>query len=185
MHIQQIALGLINVVGGTLVLASYIHGVLAHPDTRADAWGGVPAGLKPFYFISMLLAAAGYFAFTYFILFRLDPDEVKIGNACSFQLFHAIYALILFPSTLWMPLTFAMLEHPSSALWWAIRVTLAVVGLASLALLAVLLILGPSDSTSLYWLAVAGSAAFCIQTAVLDMLVWPAYFPVKSQNSNR
>jgi hypothetical protein len=35
------------------------------------------------------------------------------------------------------------------------------------------------DSTSLaYKLAVAGSLAFCLQTVVLDALVWPAFFPV-------
>ena len=35
-----------------------------------------------------------------------------------------------------MPLTFAWLAEPSPALWWAIRLDLAIVGLASLALLA-------------------------------------------------
>jgi len=179
MHTQQIALGLINLIGGSLVLASYIYGISAHPDNRANAWGGVPSAIKPLYTVSMLLAAAGYFAFTYLILFRLDPDEVIIANTFNFQLFHVVYALILFPSAMWMPLTFSMLEHPRSSLWWAIRATLTIVGLASLGLLASLVLLKPIESTFLHWLAVAGSAAFCIQTALLDALVWPAFFPIK------
>jgi len=180
MHILQIALGLINVVGGMLVIASYIHGILAHPNTRADAWGGVPAGIKPFYFVSMLLAAAGYFAFSYLIVFRLDPEEVETLNSFSYSMFIIAYVLVLFPSAVWMPLTFAMLENPSRILWWAIRVTLAVVGVGSLGLLALLVILTHNEPMWIYWLAVAGSGAFCLQTAVLDALVWPRYFPVKT-----
>jgi len=29
-----------------------------------------------------------------------------------------------------------------------------------------------------YWFAVGGASAFCLQTAVLDMLVWNYYFHV-------
>lgn len=179
MHIQQIALGLINVVGGILVLTSYVYIIKAYPDRRGDFWGDVPASLKPLYTVSMLLAAAGYFAFTSFILFRLDPDQVRTWNSFNFQLFHALYVLILVPSALWMPLTFAMLEHPRRRLWWSIRITLAIVGLASLGLLLALILLSDGESTIHYWLAIAGCAAFCVQTSLLDALVWPAFFPAK------
>jgi len=128
----------------------------------------------------MLTAAAGYFAFSYFIIFRLDPAEVAAVNSFSYPLFILAYALILFPSAMWMPLTFAMLEKPSRILWWAIRVTLFIVGIGSLGLLALLLILNHDEPTWLFWLAVAGAILFCIQTAVLDALVWPIYFPVKN-----
>ena len=179
MELEQIVLGLINVAGGALVIGSYVQGALAHPRVRGDAWGGVPARIKPLYTVSMLLAAAGYFAFTYFVLFRLNPDDVKVGGVFGFGLFYALYALILLPSAIWMPLTFAMLERPRHWLWWAIRITLLVVGLASLCLLAALLLLTPSESSAVYWLAIAGVVAFCVQTALLDALVWPVYFPVK------
>jgi len=128
----------------------------------------------------MLTAAAGYFAFSYFIIFRLDPAEVAATNSFSYTMFILAYALILFPSAMWMPLTFAMLEKPSRLLWWAIRVTLFIVGIGSLGLLALLLILNHDEPTWLFWLAVAGAILFCIQTAVLDALVWPIYFPVKN-----
>jgi len=179
MHSQQILLGAINVVGGIAVLGSYAYGIWAKPATRGDLWGGVPEGLKPLYVVSMLLAALGYLAFTYYILFRLEPDHVQIADRFGFVVFPVIYGIILAFSALWMPLTVAMLEHPGTGLWVAIRLTLAAVGLASLGLLLALLALnrgvlepwGPY-----YWLAVAGSAAFCLQTTVLDMLVWPAFF---------
>ena len=180
MDAEQILLGVINIIGGILVIGSYLQGARAHPGRVGEAWGNVPASIKPIYTISMLTAAAGYFAFSYFIIFRLDPAEVAAVNSFSYPMFILAYALILFPSAMWMPLTFAMLEKPSRILWWAIRVTLFIVGIGSLGLLALLLILNHDEPTWLFWLAVAGAILFCIQTAVLDALVWPIYFPVKN-----
>jgi hypothetical protein len=179
MHSQQIALAVINVIGGILVIGSYVQGIRSHPETRDDAWGHVPARLMPLYKVSMLLAAVGYFLFTYFVLFRLDPEEVGPANPFAYGLFILLYALILFPSAAWMPLTFWMLERAGSLLWWAIRITLAVVGLASVGLLALLLVLEHTECAIFYWLAVAGCVFFSIQTALLDAVVWPAYFPVR------
>jgi hypothetical protein len=179
MHTHQIALGLINVAGGILVLGSYAHGLITHPANRDAIWGSVPEAIKPLYTANMLLAAAGYLAFTYFVMFRLNPDNAQLANLSGFKVFYIIYALILFPSALWMPLTYAALGHPGSSLYyWAVRITLAIVGLASLALLGVLLSLHSSESSPTYWLAVAGSVFFCIQTAALDATVWSAYFRV-------
>jgi hypothetical protein len=45
-------------------------------------------------------------------------------------------------------------------------------------LLAALLSLHTGWSSYTYWLAGAGNAAFCLQTAVLDALVWPAFLKV-------
>lgn len=179
MDTQQIILVIINIIGGILVIASYVYGIKTNPDIRADAWGGVPPAIKPLYTVSMLLAAAGYFAFSYFIIFRLDPAEVATANSFSYSMFILVYALILFPSATWMPLTFAMLRNPNRMLWRAIRITLAVVGIGSLGLLTLLLILNHDEPAWLLWLAVAGSVLFCFQTAILDALVWPRYFPVK------
>ncbi|MDM8000827.1 MAG: hypothetical protein QUS33_12780 [Dehalococcoidia bacterium] len=178
MNTQQWILIAINVVGGVLVLGSYVQGLLAHPDNRNVLWGSIPASVQPFYTVSMVSAALGYFAFTYYVLFRIDAASVRVGNQFGFWVFYVIYALILLPSALWMPLTYAAVGSHSTGLYWVIRVVLAVVGLGSLALLAALLSLRTDGSSYAYWLAVAGSAAFCIQTAVLDALVWPAFFRV-------
>jgi hypothetical protein len=139
-------------------------------------WGGVPSSLLPLYGVSMLLATAGYFAFTYFLVFRLDPEEARIANQFSYGLFNGLYVLILVPSALWLPLTWLMLEQPGTALWIAIRLVLAIVGLAALGMLGALCTLRPRQPAWTYWLAVAGTIPFCVQTAVLDAIVWPAYF---------
>jgi hypothetical protein len=85
-----------------------------------------------------------------------------------------------------MPLTFQLLGGWDPALWIAIRIVLALVGIGSLGLLAALLTLSPVASRGWRALAVAGAVAFCVQTALLDATVWPAYFPtdvVSSQPS--
>jgi hypothetical protein len=171
MHPARRAMLWINLLGGLAVLGSYVHGIAAHPVTRGAVWGGVPDALRPLYTTTMLLAAAGYFAFTYFIFFRLDPAAVRIGRRLTFGAFNALYALILIPSALWMPLTFGMLESPSRALWVAIRLDLILVGLGSLGLLAAVAAVSPGSAPGARRLALVGCAAFCLQTAVLDALV--------------
>jgi hypothetical protein len=168
---------LINLLGGIAVLGSYAHGLLTHPGSGGQVWGGVPEALRPLYTVSMLLAAAGYFAFSFFVFFRLDPERTRVGGRFGFGAFHAIYALILLPSALWMPLTFAMIESPGPLLWAAIRGVLALVGVGSLALVAAVSSARPADAPLARGAAVAGALAFAFQTAVLDALVWPAFFP--------
>lgn len=178
METEQWILAVINIAGGVAVLGSYAHGILKHPATRGQAWGAVPARIKPLYMISMLFAAAGYLAFAYFALFKMDPDEVETMGGTAFPVFYAACLIILITSALWMPFTFAMLERPDKVKWYVIRVVLAIVGLASLLLLASLITLEPREPAISYWAATVGIGFFCVQTALLDALVWPAYFSV-------
>jgi hypothetical protein len=178
MHRQKLAMLLIILVGGTAVMVSYVYPVMAHPEYVEPAWGGVTPDIRRFYAPSMLLAASGYFFYTYFLLFRADADEVRVAGRFGFWVFNVLYAAILVGSALYMPLTFAFVAGPSTPLWWSIRLVLFVVGLASVALLGSLLTLRSRQPAWAYWLAVAGSVFFSFQTAVLDMLLWPALYPL-------
>jgi hypothetical protein len=151
----------VNVLGGSAVIGSYLHGLLTHPGRGKELWGGVPHGLINFYTLSMLLAAIGYFCFIYFILFRLNPGDTLLSGGLNYNTFSCIFALILIPSALWMPLTFAMLVNPAAWLW-----------------IAALLLLDNHPAGLSYWLALVSSVFFAIQTAALDALVWPAYWPL-------
>ena len=178
MHPKKSLLLIINLLGGAAVLGSYAYGIRTHANAMDILWGGVPASIRPFYTPGMVLAAAGYFAFIYFILFRLNPAATRVGDRFGFGTFNALFAAILIPSALWMPLTFAAVAVASVALLWIVRLALAAVGLASLSLLVALLNVEPRQPPWAYWLAVIGCVAFCLQTAVLDMIVWSAYFTV-------
>lgn len=177
MHPNQKTLGWIILFGGLAVVGSYAYAAIAYPSTLPTLWGNVPSSLLPIYTANMFLGAAGFFAYSFFVLFRINPAETKIFNQTGYSLFHWIYLGILIPSAFWTPLALQMLEEPSTVLWLLIRVVLAITGLSSLALLAALITLKPRQSGWAYWLAVAGSVFFCLQTAVLDALVWPAFFP--------
>jgi hypothetical protein len=178
MHPKKWLLLTINMLGGAAVLGSYAYGMRTHPNATNVLWGGVPPSIRPFYTAGMFLAAAGYFAFIYFILFRLDPDKTSVWHRSGFGTFNILFAAILIPSALWMPLTFAAAEATSAVLQWVVRLVLAAVGLASLSLLAALLKTQPRRPLWAYWLAVIGCVAFSLQTAVLDMIVWSAYLTV-------
>jgi hypothetical protein len=173
---RSVLIGL-NIVGGLAVLGSYAHGILTHPGTSGAVWGGVPGALKPWYVTSMLLAAVGYFLFTYYVCLVLEPERIRIAGDIGFEVFVWSYAAVLLASALWMPLTFAMLDAPSAALWLSVRTVLFVVALGSLGILGAVLVATPRPEGWAHGLAIAGAIAFCIQTVVLDALIWPAYFP--------
>ncbi len=175
MHSKKKTWLAINVVGGTAVLGSYVHGLATHPDTRNDLWGATPPELQAVYNVNMLLAAAGFFFFSYYFLFRTDADEVRFGTR-GFGLINALYALILVTSALWLPLTFAYLDDPSPGLWTLIRVDLFGVAIGAIGLLVALFVMKPRAEGLAGVLALLGLLVFCLQTAFLDPLVWPQFF---------
>ena len=176
MHPQKKLWLVINVVGGVAVLGSYMQGLATHPDTRQMLWGSVPEELQGVYNVTMLLAAGGYFLFSYHFFFRTDPDQTRIGPF-GFGLINACYALVLFASTLWMPLTFAYFDNPSNALWLTIRVDLFAVGAGSTGLIVALFSMKPRAEGFAAVLALVGLLLFALQTAFLDAVVWPEFIP--------
>ena len=176
MGTQQIILLIINILGGAAVIGSYVFGLSGQSGGANVLWGGVPNSLRPVYTVSMILSALGFFAFIYFILFRLVPGEVLIGGRFGFSLFYAIFLVILVASAFWMPLTNAYVGNPSTGMWIGIRTVLALVGLGSIALMLALLTLQTKVPGISYWLAIAGSGYFAFHTAILDAIVWAALF---------
>jgi hypothetical protein len=176
MRTEQVILLIINVLGGAAVIGSYVLGLKGQSGGANVLWGAVPNSLRPVYTVSMILSALGFFAFIYFILFRLVPGEVLIGGRFGFSLFYAIFLVILVASAFWMPLTNAYVGNPSTGMWIGIRTVLALVGLGSIALMLALLTLQTKVPGISYWLAVAGSGYFAFHTAILDAIVWATLF---------
>ena len=176
MHYQQWILLAVIAVLGAGVIGSYIQGIAANPGGAEKLWGGVAGGLRNFNYITMLLAVAGFFLFTYYLFFCTDPATAKVAGGLNFWVFIVIYALILLPSAFWMPLTFNVLASHNASAWFAVRAVLFIVGFASLALIIALLTLQPRNPDTAYWLAVVGSILFCVQTLVMDAFIWAANF---------
>jgi hypothetical protein len=166
----------VNLLGGSAVIGSYIWGLTGRPGAADILWGGVPDPVRPYYTAGMLLAAAGYFAFTYFLLFRMNPNGTKIFGCCDARLFQYLYLGILIPSALWMPATFWAVGNPSVFAVWFVRGVLILAALFSLGLLTALLGTKPCEPAWAHALAVVGAVCFCLQTVILDAVVWGAAF---------
>lgn len=156
------------------MLASYAYG-LGEPAFVAGMWGGVPEAMRPIYTVSMILAALGYFPMTAYMGWRFPARD---SAAARFGYANACYASVLFASALWVPLTLALLDAPSTAAWLAVRLALIVAALGSLGILVALLWEPVEAGGWLCKLAIAGCVLFCNQTLVLDALVGPYFFPV-------
>lgn len=167
---------LLNVVGGLAVLGSYALAFAYSPAVREGLWGGVPASLQPLYTTNMLLAAAGYFPFTWLFAFGA-PAYPAAQEAGHDRTMLAVYALVLVPSALWLPLTAWLIEAPSAWLFVVVRLVLFAVGAGALAILVRTAQHGLGRGTAAGWLPFAGALPFFLQTGVLDALVWPAFYP--------
>lgn len=135
---RQRLLALITLLGGIMVLASYALVPAYSPEVRAGLWGGVPGSLRPIYTVSMLLAAAGFFPFTYQLIFRRSPEDFADAVGLPYAVLFGAYALVYAPSALWVPLTAATLQSSSAFLWALVRADLALVALGSTLLLVLL-----------------------------------------------
>ncbi len=125
----------------------------------------------------MFTAAAGFFLFTFHVLFRVDPERSKVAGRFPASIYYWIYIFILLPSALRMPLTFSYIEAPSAGLWFAIRRVIFLVGLAPAMLIDALATTRPGGGKPSKVLAIIDSVLFTFQTLVLDALVWSWFFP--------
>jgi hypothetical protein len=155
---------------GPAVLASYALCFALWPETVAAMWGGVPQAVRSVYTAWMFVAAAGYGVFTIALFLHADPERARLAFGLGYRALHATYAALLVGSMLWMPLT---KWHMSGALPFAIVVLdLWVVAAASLALLATTARMTPPLPGAWRAAAPLGALAFCVQTVLLDALVW-------------
>jgi hypothetical protein len=176
MNRQKILLLLINVIGGILVIGSYIYGLNAQSAGAAVLWGGVPQNTQPIYAVSMILSAIGYFAFIYYLLFKVDSSEAKIRGRFKYSLYYWIFIAMLLPSAFWMPLTNLYVANPVLIYWILIRVVLFIVGFASLALVWALIVTSPYTENISRRAAIAGSIYFTFHTLILDAIIWAQLF---------
>lgn len=171
LHREQLRLAVLQAVGGPAVLGSYAYSFNRYPDLVTDMWGGVPEQIRGVYTAWMFVAAAGYLIFTYLFVFRTDPAVARVGSRRYTRLF-TLYALVLFPSAAWMPMTGALLEGPAPHLWWPVKIGLWLTLIGSLGLLVATARTEPRWRGPGRPLAIAGALAFCFQTVVLDGIVW-------------
>lgn len=165
----------LQLVGGPAVLGSYLYGFRNMPDLVPMMWGGVPEAIRLPYTLWMFVAAAGYLCFSAFFWLRTDMGNARLLGG-GFGRVNLGYALVLFPSAAWMPLTGAFLASGDRRYWWLTLAVLWLTAAGSSALVFALAHARPVRPDRLHALALAGAVAFSLQTVLLDAVVWPVLF---------
>ena len=168
---------LINVIGGVCILGGYVQGLMSHPHNRHLLWGGVPEAYRGVYTFMMFPAAIGYLCALWVLWRHLMPGEVQILGTDSINYFNVCFVFFLVSAAAWMPLTLAYLDHGSASLLPWVFGVLAVTAVFSLGLLWGVSQLGTHLTLIQYRMAWVGLCALCIQTVMLDALVWIRLFP--------
>jgi hypothetical protein len=165
-HRRYLAL---NLLFGPLVPLSYLVELARHPGQAEALWGGVPEAWRGAYTANMPLAALGYL--TWFGWLMAQPCERLPPTG---RLFLGTL-LVLVPSLLWMPMAFGALEGWLPLPGLLLQLDLALVGAGSLL---IAWCLWQCRRPTWGWrLAMAGTLPFCVQTVLLDGLLWPRLFP--------
>jgi len=165
----------ICIIGGILVLASYVWIISGFNGDLSSFWGGMPERFLGGYYVSMILSALGYFIFTLFVFFKIDK-KVKIRKESLYSLVNKFYIFLLIPSALWMPLVDLYLKNETLFLWLVIRLVLLLVGLSSFGIFLIILQFGNRRKRLFFILALISSAYFFFHAGILDALIWPYYF---------
>jgi hypothetical protein len=173
-HPERLRFAALQLLGGPAVLGSYVYGFTAWPDAVSAMWGGVPEAIRPVYTAWMFVAATGYLVFTARFFFATDPEAARLLGGRRYATFHALYAAVLVGSALWMPATKLHLDGalPFALVW----LDLLVVAAGSLGLLAAAATLTPRHPAPWRTLTIAGGVGFCVQTVLLDGIIWPLLF---------
>lgn len=175
MNTQQIIFLTINLVGGPLVLLSYVIGLKA--GKSADIlWGGTPKRIRGVYTLSMLISATSLLVTTVFIFLILNNGDIELPYYLNTNIFNILYSVLLLFSAIWIPLVNVMVNRPSKLIWLSIRFGLILVGLSALGIFILLLGIIPQPTGLLYWASVIGMGVFLIHTGILDAFLWPYFW---------
>ena len=112
---------IVNLVGGSAVLGSYIIGLANFPEYRNDLWGGIHGIWRNVSVASMLLAGAAYLTFCYFIVFREDAQIYGAQLILGAHTASLLTGLFLLSATLWMPSAILYI-HTGNTAWWILTV---------------------------------------------------------------
>lgn len=169
-------------VAGPLVLVSYVVGIARADDPEA-LWGGITGAARAATIPFMFVAAAGFLAYAWVILFRLDDEQLAglhwpwaAPDGRGAQRALTSYALYLIPSALWLEATLLHLNDPRA---WTPTLVVGVLFLVSVGLV-MLGLLGWSAHRERVprarWM-VLGAIGMGIQSIVNDLIIWVIEFP--------
>ena len=165
-------------IAGPLVLVSYVVG-LARAEEPMALWGGLGPTERMAIVPFMFVAAAGFLAYAYTALVRMDVASLRFPWAESGSGTNALllaYALYLIPSMLWLEAT---LLHLSVGAAWTQWLTIGVLTVVSVGiiLLGLIGVAAVQDGVPGGWILVLGALGMGIQSIVNDNIICVWKFP--------
>ena len=164
---------LVNLILGFAVILSYIWGLVYYPEYGTALWGNIETSYIPYIIFSMLLAALGYFVFSFYFI---NYKKFQTLNASEYIYILSLYIVILFFSALWMPLSIGFIDTNNNFFLILDLVSLYLVGISSL-LLTIFLLQDKIMRRKLIWkLSVLGGFQFTFHTLIIDAIYWGMNF---------
>ena len=106
----------VNIIGGILVLGSYLICFIQFPEERTKLWGEVPKKTQQRIVPFMLLAAVGYLITGWWFWQVIEPNSLSLPGGFTYVGIIAFFALLLALSTAWMPVSVLAIKKRSN-LW--------------------------------------------------------------------
>ncbi len=169
-------------IAGPLVLVSYVAGIARADDAEA-LWGGITGTERMAIIPFMFVAAAGFLAYAYVLLFSMDAGQLAAlrwpwaeSDGNGLQRAFWSYALYLIPSALWLESTLLHLNHPQP---WTPALVVAVLALVSVGIVMMgLLAWGAYEDgvPGALWM-ILGALAMGYQSIINDLIIWSWKFP--------
>ena len=167
------------IVGGLLVLASYVPIGVLHSRSEFDFWLGLPSNTRQWLYALMFLAAAGFCMVIYDYLNRDLPIDGLFARLDGYA-FPIIIGIILLFSFLWSVFVILLSQQSNSTNLTSVESTLASKGIGiatsvSLIIVAVatiLLIAGQSERSDSTPQALLGAVLLGVVTVLVDGVAW-------------
>ena len=168
----------INIIGGTLVLGSYVVCIYLYPEYRESFWGGIQGSARKFFVFSMLPAAVGYLLFFYCAVFKPESGIFEYRGLLSHNNINILCIIFLSASSIWMP-ALVMYFKTDFIFWWFIVV--GVLWITALSLVSMLFVVISSDTPLSFYksVSICGLSYIIFHCLILDAVIWVAKLPIK------
>lgn len=169
---------IVNIVGGILVLGSYLVYISQFPQESSQLWGGVSKKIQRLIVPFMFLAAGGYLLTGWWFWQTIDPEFLGFAGNLGYTGIITLFGIFLGFSTAWIPTAIKAIQTRSTR--WKITTygVLIVVSISCLIILFLICTATVETSKSPIGknLAIIGWCFLCFQTVILDGLFWVIKF---------
>lgn len=169
---------LVNIIGGILVISSYLWGYINYPFHRNLLWGNIGLNLQKVFVLSMLFGMLGYFVSGFWFWKIINHENFVFGNNYDFQIIITSFSLFLGISALWMPMAIKSVISKNELYISISKLILIIVAILSLFILYSIVTSNDIESNIISGknIAIIGWTILSIHTVIFDCVIWSIKF---------